>query len=64
MKKAVTPEQKPPIPDVWYLVTTSQTESGFAVAMFDGQQDGWIKQGNYKPILVDKYFPTPLNELD
>ena len=32
--------------------------------MFDGQQDGSIKQGNYKPILVDKYFPTPLNELE
>ena len=64
MKKAVTPEQKPPIPDVWYLVTTSQTESGFAVAQYDSSYGVWFSDEKYLPVNVMSYFPTPLNELE
>lgn len=64
MKKSVTPESKPPIPDVWFLVTTSQTESGFAVARYDSSYGVWFCDEKYLPVNVMSYFPTPLNELE
>ena len=63
MKKPVTPEQKPPIPDTWYLVKTPATTSGWAVAYYDAHYECWQSVWVF-PIEVISYIPEPLNEIE
>ena len=64
MKKPVTPERQPPIPDTWYLVKTDYTSSGWAVAYFNEDSQAWYSDNLTLPITIESYIPEPLNEIE
>ena len=64
MKKPVTSERHPPIPDTWYLVKTTYTSSGWAVAYYNEDRECWVTDNLSVPITIESYIPEPLNEIE
>lgn len=64
MKKPVTPEQKPPIPDTWYLVKIPYSDPGWVVALYNPHHDCWFDSDGRTMSAIEKYIPEPLNEIE